>query len=525
MEEALIMEKIWELFRRYRLASGWRTIARSSLFGLLASAFYVLFSKLTGFLPPHWAYYFLPAVLGLLSGILAHRLGRTTLMEVALKSDGRLNLKERLSTALEWIQDGRVRTPMFRGLLRDTASSATAINPPTVFPVAWKKPAVRLSAGLATVSLLFFLPNFSLLAPRVSPDEVKLIHHAAQKIEVTAKKLQQKAPLLPRSHKKLERAARTLNRLASELKQPGMGRKEALVKISKAQEEMKSLAGAKSQAEKAQEEERTARAQGAAKDFKDEQELLSSLSQALKNIAQKADSKDPQAKNKEDVVKSLEKVKEQMKKSGMDTGKIDKAIDAAKQDDMKGAAREAGEMAEQFQQRQSDAEEQQGLEEAGQDLESTKEAVSGREMMKQFQGQKAGEKKEGKGKADFGTTSTNKEEKSGKEPGSQYAERHSQEKNLNRAFHEKLYTPQREKTNEAATGKVKGKLSPGPVVKSLNSRIRGAPRPGDRASTDPVENFVNYRSQGEEEVNRDKIPTRYRELIRNYYDDISPAKK
>ncbi len=529
MEEALIMEKLWQLYRRYRLTRLWIRLSWSIFFGMSASALLILTSRITGLFEAGLSFIIVPMILAVSAGLVYHKLKKPPLMEVALESDRILTLKERLSTALEWVQDQKVRTPMFRGLLRDTAESAGNISPAEVFPVNWRQPSRRLTGALLAMVVFFHVPQLSLLVPGVSPQEKEQIRQGALLVRKGEEKLKNRKVDTQEVEKKIEKARKEMDRLARELEKPGVDKRQALMKISKAQEQIKNLApdsGAMEQMEEAMR--RSGDESQQKNETRRERELLDQLSQTLKQIKRQAQKKGLSEKEKQDIRKKLDDTRQKMEQAGMNTQTIEKAIESARQGDMDSAAREIQQMGSQFQARQDQlqGEEQLGdaLSQAMKDLEESKEMVSGRRASRPFTGQRADYSQEGSEPADFGKGTTNEAapEPTG-EPGNIYGQRSSEDQSTTQEAFKKLYEPQRDEF-ETFTGKVSGKLSEGPVIRSIRSSVRGAPTTGEEATRDPAEVYVDARAKGEEAVRREQIPSRYRSLIRHYYDDINPGK-
>ncbi|MBI2370625.1 MAG: hypothetical protein HYV08_10415 [Deltaproteobacteria bacterium] len=77
--------------------------------------------------------------------------------EVARWSDGRLGLRDRLSTALEFL-DRQDRSPLIRALVADAAARAEAITPREVFPHRWPRVIPRLGGSALVGALILALP-------------------------------------------------------------------------------------------------------------------------------------------------------------------------------------------------------------------------------------------------------------------------------------------------------------------------------------------------------------------------------
>ena len=527
MEESVILRKLRDLRSRFRFTQGWKIVLFSLFVGILIAALYLLFIKTTGVFLEYYQYFILPIFFAVCVGALIHALQKVSLMEVALKSDGKLQLKERLSTALEWIDDHRVRTPMFRALLRDTAKSAEEISPKKVFPLEWKPQFKRLFGATTLMVIFIYMPSFSFFVPRVDPANVKTIREEAKKIERLAKKLEKKKPRTPVSLKRFKRAEKSLKKLSADLKKSKINKKQALSKISRVREKLQDYVNRKEALSKMEKQLRRANLAGKSKSEEEEEKEFQKLSRKLQEIASKAKKGKLSDKDKQQMINELQKMKQEMEKAGMETTNIEKAIENMKQGKNKAAARNIKDAADQFQQRQKEMEDLEDLEEAAMQLDESKNNISGWKDSGKMSRRPSTKFKEGKGKgkADWGKGNTNEEVKpKDNEINRNYTKRTNEDQPTMKSIYRRLYNPEREEFKKA-TGKVKGKISKGPVIRSLRSRKRGAPRIGDKINTDPGDTYTNYKIKGEEAVKRERIPAKYKDLIRDYYDNIEPEKE
>lgn len=522
MEEAVILKKIRELHRRYRLTSALKTLCLFLLFGMGAGAVFLLFVKITGFFPEYSYLAAVPAAISILAGLAFHFIGKTTYMEVALKSDEQLHLKERLSTALEWIQGERIRTPMFRALLRDTARAAQSVIPGNVFPFLWKKQLLGIGGTAALLGILIWMPNLSLFTPRVDPKMVKKIQQEAVHIEKLAKALEKKKPRAVVSVKKFKRLEKDLRKLAHDLNRPDIQKRDALSRISRVQDSLKEDLAKKEEMEKFESEVRRSGISGKSENLEQETDALDELSRKLQEIARKLAEEGLTEKEKKELLAQLQQLQEMMKKAGMNTENIEKAIENMKKGDMNKAARNMQDMANQFQQRQREMEDIDGLRDVAGDLDDSKNRLSGQPMKPRSVSRNM---KKGKGDfpGDFGKETTNQEKKSNRKPDNRYTKREGDKSPNMKSIYERLYNPQRDEF-QTGTATVRGKITRGPVIKSIRTRKRGAPRVGDQAKVEAEETYTRYKAAGEEAVKKQKIPAQYRDLIRNYYDNIDPEK-
>jgi myosin heavy subunit len=497
---------------------------------MVLSAAMLVFIKVTGFYSYYQGYFFVPLLVMPLIGLIFHALKKNTLMDVALKSDKQLHLKEKLSTSLEWIEEKKERSPMFRALLRDTAKTVEQIKPSGVFIFEWKRPAKRLAFTGAILAVLIWMPSFNLFASGQNPEEVRQIHQEAKKIETLAKKIESKTPRTPVTLKNLKRAQEVLKQLSKELKSSKINKRDALSKIAKAKDSFADDQARKEELEKMEQQLRKAFSSEKSGKEEKEQSGHDQLSQKLQELAKKLEKGNLSDKEKQEIAKDIAKIKQEMEKAGINSDKIEKALEDLKEGKTDKAANSLKQESDQFQERQREMEDLKEMaEDAANQLEQSKDAIIDGDTGKQIpDSQTRGhEFKEGKGdfEGDFGKGTTNKEKKDGDGKASnKYAKRLSTDKPDLQASFEKMYDARRDEF-KTATGKVSGKIGKGPTIRSLRSWQKGAPRSGDKAFVNPGDTYTRYKAAGEEAVKRENIPGQYKDLIRDYYDNINPGEK
>lgn len=520
MEEALIVQKIKLLQKRYQLVNNLVLVLKFTFFGIIAAAVFLAFIKITGFMVNSYYYFVVPIFISVIASLIYGRFQKVSLMEVALRTDEKIRLKEKLSTALEWIEKNRARTPMFRALLRETAKASEKIIPSEIFRFRWKKQALKIIASSAVVVILIYVPPLSLFSSPADPAQTAVIKKEAEKIKQTAEKLEKKEIGKPKSPARIKSVAKAMKKLSGELEKPGIKKREALAKISKVQQQIKDRSKRYKQLQRIIESLRQSEGTTSGKADQKRAGEFEKIQRQLKQAAVGISGKKISETGKKEVLDKLENLKKKMESAGMKTDKISQAIRNIQQGNFEQAAGALREESESMAARQATADEAKLLKEAYQQLEASKNKISGRQMSSRLN---SGiyQKKEGDAPADFGEGSTNKEIKSEKEPGKIYTDRKSDDKSAMKGLYKKLYESIREE-RETATGKIRGKIGKGPVIRSLSSGRKGAPKLGGDVQTKPVETYLEYRTRGEEAVRREKIPARYRDLIRNYYDSIDP---
>ncbi|MFP4498039.1 MAG: hypothetical protein ACLFQV_07490 [Vulcanimicrobiota bacterium] len=523
MEEAVILQKIRDLYRRCKQVEGIGIFFRTLVSGLIISAVFLFFVKITGLFLNKSDYYIFPIFFSFVLGLVFAFSQKKTLKEIALESDEKLQLKERLSTALEWIEDNKVRSPMFRALLRQTAEVAKAIDEKQVFPFFWKKPARRFSLALVALVIVFYLPSFSLFVPRIQPGDVKLIKKEARKIKNVSKKIENKKTKNIENRELQKNTIKELNTLSRELNKPGTTKKAAITRISKSRDKINEmLEPRKNMAEKA----RLLKDITRSSDDKSKSEpadTFDKLSKTFKKMASDLNNKNMSEQEKSQMAQELEKISQKMNKAGMDSQKLKQALDNIKSGNQMQASEQLEQLAQQFENRQADLEDLEQLEGALAQLESSKNAMSGQggQMAKLPEAKmvKTGEKFPG----DFGDKTANQEEKSTGETNNKYSNRFNEDEAARKEMYEKLYDPRRDES-ETYISSVKGKFNQGKILNSYQSSERTAPGEGGSSRADPADVYLKHKVVGEDAVNRGNYPARYKNLVKEYYEQINPQR-
>jgi len=522
MEEALILQKLRELYGRYRLSSGWVTILRFLFPALIISALYLTFVKLTGFFVYYLHFFIIPIIAGLFAGYVFHAFRKTTLLKVALLTDEKLNLSERLSTVVEWIEKGKKRQPMFLGLLRQTAQKAKRISAKEVFPIDVKKPLIKIFGAGMLLAVLFFVPSLSLFTPKVTMEEVKIISKEAENIEKLALQIQKKTPRSNLYAGDLKKASESLKKLSSDMKKPAIGKRQAIAKISAVRDTLQQSLKRKEEMERLARLLKNAENSKSSEDSASSRDAFKKMSEKLKKLSDKVGKGGQSKVEKQKTEEDLWKIRESMTKSGMDTDKIYKAIEEYKKGNKDSAARELSKLASEMESHQMEMNDLEEISNVDKSLEESKEKISGQVMTGT---RKINEEyyKKTKGNPDYGKGTTNKEDKTKGSAGRNYTERFNDKTPHEKSSFEKLYNPERTELPSGIT-QIKGKIGKGPAGMSIKSRQIGAPSSGVRTSLKIAEEYVEYKAQSEEAVEKAGVPSKYKNIVKNYYESINPER-
>ena len=180
--EHIIENKLSAIQRRVRIESVFQNLATFNLWGLLIAGILLVTGRFFPLPIPIGFAIALPIVVASVIAVGLGLLQKIDPFEVARFVDRRLNLKERLGTALEAI--GRRETGDFAILqIRDAARAAQGILPATVVSYTVPRTLKWLPIPMLLVALSFFIPRMYELPPPPNPAEQAAIHDAAVRLE------------------------------------------------------------------------------------------------------------------------------------------------------------------------------------------------------------------------------------------------------------------------------------------------------------------------------------------------------
>lgn len=487
MEESILLEKVHALRRRLRWVRSVESALAWTAPGMWLALSLVLVLKLGGRGWTELSLALAAVPLFVVGGGVARWFRPPGLLEAAYATDQELNSRERLLTAAEWVLREKPRTAVAASLLQDAAVLAREVDPGQLFEV--RRPGWRpvFYPGLLA-GLLLALPAWHLFVEPPGPEAVRVGH--------SARTIQQLAEQVARRPEN-QRLARELEKLARDLKEPGVSPAEAAERIARKRRELR-------------------RGEGQGKADTSPEGLAEKLRALAK---QKAESRDSKA-----MKEALEAAKEALEKSGQSSSAAEQAQQALESgqeealsqatEQVAGALEKAG-AGEQELMRQVDEAlaQQQGELSPGQlagDDEGLKSVAMG----------EGGEDGQGEVEADFGKGTTNQEEPA-TESAKNRAQRQSDRTSDWTEEYQKLYESQRVERTTTNT-QVKGQRNQGTGYLDAPGEARGAPSTGGEVSTQAQEVFLEHRREAEQAVAREAIPAEYRDTVRNYFDTIDP---
>ncbi len=180
--EQIIQNKLSVIQRRMRIESVFQNLATFNLWGVLIAGILLVASRFFPLPIPIGFAIALPIVIASAIAIGLNLMRKIDLFAVAHLVDQRLSLKERLGTALEAMD--RRGTGDFAILqIRDAARAAQGILPATVISYTVPRTLKWLPIPMLLVGLSFFIPRMYEIIPPPTAPEHTAIHDAAARLE------------------------------------------------------------------------------------------------------------------------------------------------------------------------------------------------------------------------------------------------------------------------------------------------------------------------------------------------------
>lgn len=518
MEEKLLLEKIHDLKKRLRFVWIVNGALEWCLAGAIVTLALVFALKLLDRPPGELTLATLALLLFPLGGAVAAGMRKMPLMSVALATDRKLGLAERLTTGLEWSLSDRPRTVVAQNLLRDASKFAASVEPSRTF-----KPTVPSSLRKAAIvslvtGVLLVLPAWHLFQPAQSAEDARLVKRTAERLERTARDLRQRYP----NSQQARATAQKLEDLAQRLKEPGTEREEAAARVASLAEQLRSQAKGQGQGQQG------SQSMGSSADNPRNQ------AERLRNLARRAQKEGASQELQKEIEKELARANPQSQQGQS----LQKAQQKAGQGDSQGTQSELERAAAEAEQQAG--EEQQVGEEIAQELQQAECELGGQQTAQgnrpgqgqgqQGEGQQAlanqpgqgGEGQGGEKPADFGVGSTNEQQAGEQGQKLDYRIKRqddSKQSDWNEEY-KKLYASERVH-KDTADAKVRGDLTRGQMLPA-SGQVRGAPRSQPGVGSGAEEVYLDYKREAEEAVTRQNVPAEYREVVRDYFDGIDP---
>ncbi len=232
--QVILDQKLRELRKRMRLLAA---LKWASILALYASAIALVLTVASKF---HWLEVYPEAVAAAL--VLAAGIGaaigyfrRISPMETARRTESRLDLKERLSSALEFLGEQR-QDPLVALQIEDAAAHSARIDPRLAYPAQVPREARFFAIALAALVLLTVLPELPMFQSPKERMERAQIKKQGEEIVRVAKEMQKAA-----TANKLDlakRISRNMELLGKDMMRNRLTKKQALMQMHKLDKQM-----------------------------------------------------------------------------------------------------------------------------------------------------------------------------------------------------------------------------------------------------------------------------------------------
>ena len=181
--EAIIESRLAEIRRRMHLNLLFSQLALFGFWGLAVSGILLILSRFFLLPVPVSLAVLLPLVIGIAAALCLSLFRKSNLFAVARTVDCRLNLKERLGTALEAIQRGNSDDNFVRLQINDACQVAQAIVPAASFPYKFPPTLKWIPIALLLIASAFVIPQMYEQPPPLSAAEIAAKNQAAEALE------------------------------------------------------------------------------------------------------------------------------------------------------------------------------------------------------------------------------------------------------------------------------------------------------------------------------------------------------
>ncbi|MBI3929969.1 MAG: hypothetical protein HY319_30805 [Armatimonadetes bacterium] len=509
MDESQFLEKIQQLRKRLLRLRSIQAAAAWSLPGALVALALILLLKILGrplsdLMLPLWALALFPA-----GGAAVAALRPLSLQRAALHTDGALELKERLTTAVEWILEERPRTVLAQSLLQDAAARAVQIDAAEAFPLSLPRRTLgRAALILAVACTLLVLPPWNLFGQEEA-QELQIVRQASDDLMDLAQQL----PLRHADSPDAQRLKAELEELARQLREPGVDEQEAAARISEYGENLRRQSESAAGGEKG----------GSAAEEGQGTGVQEQLQQLTRQLAQPG----VPSQGRE----GLDELAQRLPPGSAERQALERAAQALEKGDFQEAREACGEAARHMGDSGGSPSELEG--EVLAELEAQQQLLEASSEKNASPGEGEGAlmnpdpevtpgSSQATAPADFGVGTTDEEESG--VPGQ--PDRHDFVRDSDRTSdwseeYQRLYGSERHHF-DTAPSHVRGQLTAGGELLPAAGEVVGAPRPGGSVRLAPGEVFLESKRQAEQAVSRDTIPAEYRETVRSYFDGIDP---
>ncbi|MFQ6131739.1 MAG: hypothetical protein ACE5R4_06860 [Armatimonadota bacterium] len=234
-EEKTLREKAEALARRLQVLRVLYWAARCALVAS-AAALVLMLVHVAGHFEPVYLWSGGLMALALVVGLIWGALRKVTPLQAAAYTDERLGLKERLSSAIQFLAQPDT-SGLVPALVTDAASTAERLEPARVYPYRATREAKYLGGAMLAFAALAFVPPLNLF---MTPGEIAVKEEMKQqgkKITKVAKELERRAK--EEDLKVSPELARRLAKLGRELEKARLTKKQALLETRALSEDIR----------------------------------------------------------------------------------------------------------------------------------------------------------------------------------------------------------------------------------------------------------------------------------------------
>jgi DNA repair exonuclease SbcCD ATPase subunit len=366
------------LTKRLNLLRLETALSRTLLVGVTLSAVLLLLHKLYVVNVPMWLPLTLLVVTGG-AGLMWWRARRATLFEAAMDADAKLQLRERLSSAIAFVepeqivyrptlhlpprpktlggmfqwfaqavrawrearqraqraregllarlkQSSEARSALVPALVTDAAERCEKLNPRELYPLRFDRPTKLLCLSTVAMVAFFLMPAVDRFRPGAERAARKTVKAEGERLKVVAKQMQKES-----EDKKLAtslKAAKELAKLAEKLQNQRMEKKDALLDIGKLAEQVKQMEQETEQAlspaamEQLKEELKKEEQQMNTQEMQDlskqlQQQNMQQAAEQLQKLAQKMQQGNLSEQEKKKLAEDMQKLAKAMQQAGL----------------------------------------------------------------------------------------------------------------------------------------------------------------------------------------------------------------
>ncbi|OPZ16933.1 MAG: hypothetical protein BWZ10_01315 [candidate division BRC1 bacterium ADurb.BinA364] len=503
-----IERKAARLRRRLRNIEALRRVLRCLVVAAVASCGVILADRLLALEVDEWAVAGALAAAAAVCGAVWALARQPGLHEAAALADRKLNLRERISSALYLLESER---PMDRAVVEDAASRAALVRVGDVFPYPFYRELKWLIAAVAAGACMALIPPMDLFAsldkPAVAlqPIPPREAEKAAERLKEIKEKLNERAQL--KDPLRLALIEKDLEQLQKDFEARKLDRAQAVAKLSKMNEQLAERKKTLEEMLRSTEGVKTNPSDRFTNELAKDLEMadFDAAKQALADLKKKIENGDFAEKDAAKLSEEMQKLAEQLQQSNPALAEAMKKAAEAMQAGQLNMALDALEMA------QADLEElaeMMGQMQMLDDLQSECQAAQS-EMAGSGGSGRQGEGPDLDGMSDKPSSDWKPGDSNRRGPGMGGP-------GIDRGGVARVGQDQVKFKNE----QIKGQTQPGEILASF--KVAGQQTRGE-ATVEYTEAYIEYAREAEDTLEREPMPLEFRGLVAEYFDSIQPS--